>query len=71
MAEVSQCVFLFALLLKVEVENDCTDISPSQHVQVTVKTVPSYCGVTWKGTYDAPGENMCHVCIIMGGQLLT
>ncbi|XP_068572858.1 interleukin-17 receptor E-like protein [Cebidichthys violaceus] len=40
--------------LQVEVENDCTDVSPSQHVQVTVKTVPSYCGVTWTGTYDAP-----------------
>ncbi|XP_042367103.1 putative interleukin-17 receptor E-like [Plectropomus leopardus] len=40
--------------LQVEVENDCTDISLSQHVQVTVKTVPSYCGVTWTGTYDAP-----------------
>ncbi|XP_078137494.1 interleukin-17 receptor E-like protein isoform X2 [Sander vitreus] len=40
--------------MQVEVENDCTNVSPSQHVQVTVKTVPSYCGVTWKGTYDAP-----------------
>ncbi|XP_059182159.1 putative interleukin-17 receptor E-like [Centropristis striata] len=43
--------------LQVEVMNDCTDISQSQHVQVTVKTVPSYCGVTWTGTYDAPGCN--------------
>nr|XP_046235075.1 putative interleukin-17 receptor E-like [Scatophagus argus] len=41
--------------LQVEVENDCTDISPSQHVKVTVKTVPSYCGVTWTGTFEAPG----------------
>lgn len=40
--------------LQVEVENDCTDISPRQRVHVTVKTVPSYCGVTWTGTYDAP-----------------
>ncbi|XP_033987368.1 putative interleukin-17 receptor E-like [Trematomus bernacchii] len=40
---------------KVEVENNCFDISPSQHVQVTVKTVPSYCGVTWTSTYEAPG----------------
>ncbi|TDG96771.1 hypothetical protein EPR50_G00232480 [Perca flavescens] len=40
--------------MQVEVENDCTDISPSQHVQVTVKTVPSYCGVTWTRTYEAP-----------------
>ncbi|KAA8580037.1 putative interleukin-17 receptor E-like [Etheostoma spectabile] len=39
---------------QVIVENDCTDISPSQYVQVTVKTVPNYCDVTWKGTYDAP-----------------
>ncbi|XP_029016820.1 putative interleukin-17 receptor E-like isoform X2 [Betta splendens] len=41
--------------LQVEVENDCTDISPNQQVQVTVKTVPNYCDVTWTGTYDAPG----------------
>ncbi|XP_008280058.1 putative interleukin-17 receptor E-like [Stegastes partitus] len=41
--------------LQVEVENDCTDISPNQQVQVTVKTVPSYCGLTWTGTYKAPG----------------
>lgn len=41
--------------LQVEVENDCTDISPNQRVQVTVKTVPSHCGVTWTRTYDAPG----------------
>lgn len=40
--------------LQVEVDNDCTDVSPSQRVQVTVKTVPSYCGVAWTGTYDAP-----------------
>ncbi|XP_034382669.1 putative interleukin-17 receptor E-like isoform X2 [Cyclopterus lumpus] len=40
--------------LQVEVENDCTDISPGQRVHVTVKTVPSYCGVTWTGSYGAP-----------------
>ncbi|KAM8910013.1 interleukin-17 receptor E-like protein isoform 3-T4 [Spinachia spinachia] len=40
--------------LTVEVENDCTDISPRQRVHVTVKTLPSYCEVTWTGTYDAP-----------------
>lgn len=40
--------------LQVEVENDCSDISPGQRVQVTVKTVPSYCGVTWTGSYGAP-----------------
>ncbi|KAM7367003.1 hypothetical protein PAMP_014932 [Pampus punctatissimus] len=40
--------------LQVEVENDCTDISPKQHVQVIVKTLPGYCGITWTSTYDAP-----------------
>lgn len=40
--------------LQVEVENDCTVVFPSQHVKVTVKTVPSYCGVTWTGSYKAP-----------------
>ncbi|XP_018556065.1 interleukin-17 receptor E isoform X2 [Lates calcarifer] len=40
--------------LQVEVENDCTDVSPNQQIQVMVKTVPSYCGVIWAGTYDAP-----------------
>lgn len=41
-----------------EVENDCTDISVGQHVEVTVKTVPLYCGIMWTGAYEAPGENM-------------
>ncbi|KAG7496921.1 hypothetical protein JOB18_027699 [Solea senegalensis] len=40
--------------LQVEVENDCTSLSPSQQVQVMVKTVPSYCGITWTGSYSAP-----------------
>ncbi|XP_019947745.2 interleukin-17 receptor E-like protein [Paralichthys olivaceus] len=40
--------------LQVEVENDCTVVSPNQKVQVMVKTVPSYCGITWTGTYNAP-----------------
>ncbi|XP_044042331.1 putative interleukin-17 receptor E-like [Siniperca chuatsi] len=40
--------------LQLDVENDCTDISPSQQVQITVKTVPSYCGITWTSTYEAP-----------------
>lgn len=43
--------------LKVEVENDCTNVAPGQQVAVTLKTVPSYCGITWKGTYEAPGKN--------------
>lgn len=41
--------------LQVEVENDCTEISPNQEVKVMVKTVPSYCGLTWTGNYKAPG----------------
>lgn len=41
--------------LQVEVENDCTNISPNQQVQMLVKTLPSYCGITWTGTYNAPG----------------
>ncbi|XP_056224126.1 putative interleukin-17 receptor E-like [Seriola aureovittata] len=40
--------------LQVEVENDCTEVSPSQQVQVIVKTVPSYCGISWFGTYETP-----------------
>lgn len=40
--------------LQVEVENDCTDIYVGQQVKVTVKTVPSYCGITWTSTYEAP-----------------
>ncbi|KAK5849218.1 hypothetical protein PBY51_008875 [Eleginops maclovinus] len=40
---------------QVEIDNNCFPISPSESVQVTVKTVPSYCGLTWTGTYDAPG----------------
>ncbi|KAK2858837.1 hypothetical protein Q5P01_003457 [Channa striata] len=39
---------------QVHVENDCTDISPNQQVHITMKTVPNYCDITWKGTYDAP-----------------
>nr|XP_020495138.1 putative interleukin-17 receptor E-like [Labrus bergylta] len=40
--------------LQVEVENDCTEILPSQHVKVTVKTLEVYCGMSWTGTYIAP-----------------
>ncbi len=57
----NSCVFLFALFSKVVVENDCTVISPSQKVQVTVKTVPNYCGITWTGTYEAPSKNTVHL----------
>ncbi|XP_068611512.1 LOW QUALITY PROTEIN: interleukin-17 receptor E-like protein [Brachionichthys hirsutus] len=39
---------------QVEVESDCTDVSPSQQVRVTVKTAPGYCGVTWTGAHQAP-----------------
>ncbi|XP_034528976.1 putative interleukin-17 receptor E-like isoform X1 [Notolabrus celidotus] len=41
--------------LQVEVEHDCTEISPNQSVKVTMETVPSYCGITWIGTHKAPG----------------
>ncbi|KAM9328386.1 interleukin-17 receptor E-like protein [Pholidichthys leucotaenia] len=41
--------------LQVEVESSCTSVSPSQDIQVTVKTVPSYCGMTWTSTYQTPG----------------
>ncbi|XP_028256672.1 putative interleukin-17 receptor E-like [Parambassis ranga] len=40
---------------QVEVETDCIDVSPNQQVQVTVKTMPSYCGISWAGTYHTPG----------------
>ncbi|XP_014909842.1 putative interleukin-17 receptor E-like [Poecilia latipinna] len=40
--------------LPVTVENDYTEVSPSQHLQVTVKTVPSYCGITWTSKYHTP-----------------
>lgn len=39
----------------VEIENDCTKVSPSQEVQITAETVPSYCGIDWTGIYTAPG----------------
>ncbi|KAM4711755.1 interleukin-17 receptor E-like protein [Anableps anableps] len=40
--------------LPVTVENDYTEVSPSQQLQVTVKTVPSYCGITWTSKYHTP-----------------
>ncbi|XP_068163576.1 interleukin-17 receptor E-like protein [Antennarius striatus] len=40
--------------LQVEVQSDCTDVSLGQEVTVTVKTTPSYCGVTWTGAHKAP-----------------
>ncbi|XP_041637027.1 putative interleukin-17 receptor E-like [Cheilinus undulatus] len=43
--------------LQVEVENDCTEVSLSQHVKVTVKTMPSFCGISWTGAYRAPECN--------------
>lgn len=51
----SLCAFI---LLKVEVDSDCTKIALGQRVAVTVKTVPSYCGIDWRGTYEAPGKNL-------------
>ncbi|KAM3587341.1 uncharacterized protein V6R79_002591 [Siganus canaliculatus] len=41
--------------MQVELENDCTTVFPSQRVSVTVETVPSVCGLTWTGIYEAPG----------------
>lgn len=51
----SLCAFI---LLKVEVDSDCTKVALGQRVAVTVKTVPSYCGIDWRGTYEAPGKNL-------------
>ncbi|XP_055009437.1 uncharacterized protein il17rel isoform X2 [Boleophthalmus pectinirostris] len=39
----------------VDIENDCTMISLRQEVQITVETVPSYCGIKWTQVYTAPG----------------
>lgn len=52
---IAACVCYISL--KVGVENDCTNVAPGQRVAVTLKTVPGYCGITWKGTYEAPGKN--------------
>lgn len=42
---------------KVEVTNDCAHVSPGQHFEMKVKTVPSYCGVVWTSTYVVPGKS--------------
>ncbi|XP_028306040.1 putative interleukin-17 receptor E-like isoform X2 [Gouania willdenowi] len=39
----------------VKVTNDCSEVVPNQQVYVTVKTMPSYCGVTFTDTYYTPG----------------
>ncbi|XP_011611769.2 putative interleukin-17 receptor E-like [Takifugu rubripes] len=41
--------------MQVKVWNDCTQVSPGQCLEIKVRTVPSYCGVTWTGAYVAPG----------------
>uniref|UniRef100_A0A3P9JXF9 Interleukin-17 receptor C/E N-terminal domain-containing protein n=1 Tax=Oryzias latipes TaxID=8090 RepID=A0A3P9JXF9_ORYLA len=41
--------------LLVRVDNDCTEISPSQQVQVTIKTIPDYCGTQWTSNYHPLG----------------
>ncbi|TNM91228.1 hypothetical protein fugu_019608 [Takifugu bimaculatus] len=41
--------------MQVKVWNDCTQVSPGQRLEIKVRTVPSYCGVTWTGAYVAPG----------------
>lgn len=43
--------------LQVEIESNCTEVSPNQQVQVMLKTIPSYCGITWTGSYRTPGCN--------------
>lgn len=67
----SACVFVFhPLCLQVEVETDCIDVSPNQQVQVTMKTVPSYCGISWASTYHTPGKSKCmikHTHTLSGG----
>ncbi|MEQ2277049.1 hypothetical protein XENORESO_018574 [Xenotaenia resolanae] len=40
--------------LLVTVDNDFTEVSPNQQLQVIVKTVPSYCGITWASKYHTP-----------------
>ncbi|XP_034145859.1 putative interleukin-17 receptor E-like isoform X2 [Esox lucius] len=40
--------------LQVEVQDDFSRVWPSQDVHVTLKTYPSYCGVTWSSTYHVP-----------------
>ncbi|KAL0962774.1 hypothetical protein UPYG_G00345180 [Umbra pygmaea] len=39
---------------QVEVQDDFTEVWPSESVHVTLKTYPSYCGVTWTSTYYVP-----------------
>nr|XP_046153635.1 putative interleukin-17 receptor E-like isoform X2 [Oncorhynchus gorbuscha] len=39
---------------QLEVQNDCSEVWPGQYVHVTLKTNPSYCGVTWTSTYQVP-----------------
>uniref|UniRef100_A0A1A8C373 Interleukin 17 receptor E n=1 Tax=Nothobranchius kadleci TaxID=1051664 RepID=A0A1A8C373_NOTKA len=41
----------------VTVENDCTEVSPNQQLQVTVKTIPDYCNISWTTTYLTPECN--------------
>ncbi|XP_076008037.1 interleukin-17 receptor E-like protein [Genypterus blacodes] len=57
---------------KVQVD-DCVDISPGEEVLVTVNTFPSYCGITWTGTYRAPecssGDLRKHVPECITGRL--
>uniref|UniRef100_A0A8C6KF63 Interleukin-17 receptor C/E N-terminal domain-containing protein n=1 Tax=Nothobranchius furzeri TaxID=105023 RepID=A0A8C6KF63_NOTFU len=41
-------------LIDWDVENDCTEVSPNQQLQVTVKTIPDYCNISWTTTYLTP-----------------
>ncbi|KAM6986275.1 interleukin-17 receptor E-like protein [Aplochiton taeniatus] len=42
---------------RVEIQSDCFDVGPGQDIHVILKSVPSYCGVTWTNTYHVPE---CH-----------
>ncbi|KAJ0012518.1 hypothetical protein NQD34_016852 [Periophthalmus magnuspinnatus] len=58
----------------VDIENDCTKISLSQKVLLTVETVPRYCNTNWTQVYTAPGcsnrDLQQHVPDCITGKLL-
>ncbi|KAJ8006856.1 hypothetical protein DPEC_G00111560 [Dallia pectoralis] len=39
---------------QVEVVDDFAEVWPGQYVHVTLRSYPSYCGVTWSTTYSVP-----------------
>ncbi|XP_018585346.2 putative interleukin-17 receptor E-like isoform X1 [Scleropages formosus] len=42
---------------KVAVNHGCFNMRPDQQVHVTLRTIPSYCNLTWSQVYNVPG---CH-----------